>query len=270
LNGAAATIDYDYSRNLHTVAGARAALELLFNGQPPQRLLDVGCGRGTWLRAALDLGAVSVYGIDGSAIHDADLLFPAERFRRHDLSQPFDLGEHFDVALCLEVVEHLNRDDGAAMIRSLVKHANLIFFSAAAPGQIGQHHVNCQWPAYWQRIFNEFGFVCDDWPRRMMWNVGAIEPWYRQNMFAAVYAPEAAGTEEALQSLIHPEMLRRQALDFLSREWIEAGMMPSFWYLSLLGKAGAGKFKRRFSRASGWMHSIFLAIRGASEVGGPC
>lgn len=254
MDGATATVDYDHGRNEHTVAGARAALELLFNRQMPQCLLDVGCGRGTWLRAALDVGVGSVYGIDGARISDGELLFPAERFCQYDLSQPFDLGDRFDIALCLEVAEHIDPNDGATLVRSLVKHADLIYFSAAAPGQIGQHHVNCQWPAYWQRIFNDSGFVCDDWPRRKMWNVGAIEPWYRQNMFAARHDPEAAGKEEILRPLIHPEMLKRQAFDSFVRERqaciaeIETGLMPSSWYLSVLRKAAACKLKRRFSR----------------------
>lgn len=272
----ATPVDYDHSRNLHTVEGARAALGLLFSKKIPRRLLDVGCGRGTWLSAALDLGVVTVYGIDGGGIDNAELMFPAERFCQHDLSQPFDLGERFDVALCLEVVEHLDPNNGPTLVGSLVKHADLIFFSAAAPAQTGQHHINCQWPAYWQRIFNDFGFVCDDWPRRKMWNVGEIEPWYRQNMFAARYAPELAGKEDTLLPTVHPDMLRRHAFDFFARERkacvaeIEAGLMPSSWYLSLLGKAAARKLKRRFTRPSRRTSDEFHATAPANGSGEQC
>ena len=265
LHGKAAGVEYDHGRNLHTITGARAALNRLFEGKAPKSIIDVGCGRGTWLRAALELGAELVRGVDGVAIADSDLLFPRERFLQCDLAAPLELGERFDVAICLEVAEHLEPDASAALVASLARHADLIYFSAAAPGQLGQHHVNCQWPDYWQRLFNQHGFVCDDRPRQLLWNLEEIEPWYRQNMFVARLAPDLAGKEEPLRPLVHPAMLEGRVFDLFAREQkagiacVEAGFMPVSWYLSIVPRAAAAKLKRRFRKQD----------RDAESIAGP-
>src|SRR5437764_15267703 len=63
-------VNYNHIQNRHSVAGAQVALGLLFSQQGrPESLLDVGCGQGTWLRAALDLGIKDVCGLDGVPIH---------------------------------------------------------------------------------------------------------------------------------------------------------------------------------------------------------
>jgi len=78
------------------------------------------------------------------------------------LTRSWDLKRKFDAVLCLEVAEHLDSAFAPTLIDALIKHGNLIYFSAACPGQTGQHHVNCQWPVYWQQLFNERGFACED------------------------------------------------------------------------------------------------------------
>jgi hypothetical protein len=239
-------IDYDHDRNLHTTLGARVALKKLFSGKVPKSLLDVGCGRGTWLRAALEAGVDDIFGVDGVAIPESALLFPSKYFGRQDLSEQIDLGRTFEIVLCLEVAEHLPEDHAPQLISTLVSHSDLIVFSAAAPGQRGQHHVNCQWPEYWQHHFNARGFVCEDRFRWEIWNLSQIEPWYRQNVFTARFAPSVAGAEPKIPAVIHPDMLRLDLEHEGTRlvTEIEAGMKPVSWYFSLLPKAGTAKLAR--------------------------
>jgi SAM-dependent methyltransferase len=177
----AVTIDYDHAASLHTLQGAAAALSTIFGScAAPKSLLDVGCGTGTWLRAALDLGAFDVLGIDGIAVPEQQLHVTRTAIELCDLSNPFDLGRRFDVALCLEVAEHLPESSSAGLISSIAAHSDAILFSAACPGQPGQHHVNCQWPSYWQALFNGEGYVCDDSVRWQIWDDKRIEPWYER------------------------------------------------------------------------------------------
>src|SRR5262249_12986364 len=186
-------INYDHALNKHTLTGARASLPYIFERRCPKSLLDVGCGVGTWVRAAIEYGVSEVWGIDGIQLSDEALLFPAAFFRQQDLTQAWDLSRKFDIALCLEVGEHLAPEAAASLVRCLTAHSDVVAFSGACPGQIGQHHVNCQWPEYWQRLFNAEGYACYDSIRWQIWSIEAIEPWYRQNIFVACRAPNEAG-----------------------------------------------------------------------------
>ncbi|HET6390422.1 class I SAM-dependent methyltransferase [Hyphomicrobium sp.] len=205
-------ISYHFNRNTHSLAGARHALAYLLSGTPCASLLDVGAGLGNWLRAAREMGIDDIFGFDGVAADPAELHVEANRIATFDLRRPVSLGRRFDVVLCLEVAEHLHAEFAGTIVETLCRHGDLIFFSAAAPGQHGEHHVNCQWPTYWQALFNAQGYVCRDDMRSEIWNDGMIEPWYRQNLFSARRDPEGAGKEPRIQHLIHPEMTRH--MDF--------------------------------------------------------
>jgi hypothetical protein len=163
------------------------------------------------------------------------------------LTGSWDLGRRFDAGLCLEVGEHLEARFASTFVRALVGHARLIVFSAACPGQAGQHHVNCQWPSYWQKLFNEHGFACSDEIRWRIWNEDRIEPWYRENVFVGKDNAELAGKEPRICSVIHPAMHDIVALEFPRNvRLIEKGRMPIKWYLGLPLKAAAAKLNRRF------------------------
>jgi SAM-dependent methyltransferase len=200
-------IDYDHAKNSHGTEGPRSAFEKLLLEGAPNSLLDVGCGTGTWLRAALDSGITDVLGVDGVDIQPGNLVIPAGYFRQDDLTRPVDLGRKFSTVLCLEVAEHLDERHSGTLLDTLTLHSDRIIFSAACPGQPGQHHVNCQWPSWWQNGFNNRGFRCDDDLRWRLWEDSAVEPWYRQNIFVACRDSESAGREPRLRHVIHPEML---------------------------------------------------------------
>jgi len=200
-------IDYDHSRNPHTLRGAQAALSLFFTQEKPKSLLDVGCGTGTWMKAAMEIGVNDLLGIDGVEVPTNQLHVPKELIRHHDLNLPWNLDRKFEAVLCLEVAEHLNDSSAETLVDGLVRHGETIYFSAACPGQIGQHHVNCQWPVYWQQLFNDRGYVCQDSLRWQIWDDERIEPWYRQNLFLARCAPREAGYEPRIKGAVHPEIL---------------------------------------------------------------
>jgi SAM-dependent methyltransferase len=246
----AITIDYDHNNNLHTYEGALAALSIILADWKPNSILDVGCGFGTWLKASLDLGISDIFGIDGVAIPTNQLLIPPVLFQRQDLTKSWNLGRSFDAVLCLEVAEHLESSYASNLIQMLTNHGDVVVFSAAPPSQAGQHHVNCQWPTYWQELFNGVGFACFDTIRWQLWNNSQVEPWYRQNMFIAQRNPTTAGKEDRIKSVIHPELLPLFELctQIESRveciQQIESGSMAIPWYLKVPLKAAYAKFNR--------------------------
>jgi hypothetical protein len=111
------------------------------------------------------------------------LCIPQGCFRAVDLSRPFQLAEFFDLAVCLEVAEHLPKQSARGLISSLVRLAPVVLFSAAVPLQGGTHHVNEQWPAYWQDLFEQHGYRMLDLIRKEIWSKPEVQFWYRQNIF---------------------------------------------------------------------------------------
>src|SRR4051794_18692747 len=222
-------VEYDHHPEIHTAAGAIAALRAIFRDRTIARtVLDIGCGTGTWLRAAIDLGAEKVLGVDGVDIPQDAMHVSKQFIRTENLAAPLNLGvQRFELAICLEVAEHLSPDAAAPLIGTLCKHAPTILFSAAIPGQPGQHHINCQWPDYWQRLFNSHGFACSDDCRWLIWDIPEVEPWYRQNIFIANEAPNMAGTELRIRSGVHPRVLEHFLL--VGRSQGRSAAHARFW-----------------------------------------
>lgn len=195
--------DYDAAFFRYVNAGAllsaRRLLPQLLEESSIASVLDVGCGQGAWLSVWSELG-VSVTGIDGDYVDRASLLIPPENFLAHDLSRGFDLQRRFDLVQSLEVAEHLPAEAAAQFVQSLVRHGDLVLFSAAPKGQGGDHHVNEQDYDYWRALFAQHGYVPFDYVRPLLRDERDVEPWYRFNTILYV-------SLERLDSL--PERIRR-------------------------------------------------------------
>lgn len=183
----------------------------------PASVVDVGCGVGTWLASWRALGVTDVLGLDGAWVDSAMLQIPPACFRSHDLTQPIHLERSFDLAMSLEVAEHLDARHADDFVAGLAGLAPIVLFSAAIPGQGGRHHVNEQWPDYWSEKFARHGYRAVDCVRRRVWTA-PIDYCYAQNTFlyAASHALESnAALRAELQangcaplSLVHPEHYR--------------------------------------------------------------
>ncbi len=108
----------------------------------PKTVLDIGCGKGIYLRLFESLGADEIIGTDG--VDPATTVLRDDQYIRHDLHEPLDLGKTFDLVMCLEVLEHLDPAVTSLAFDSIARHAdNRIIFSVAEPGQNGHGHINC-------------------------------------------------------------------------------------------------------------------------------
>ena len=204
-------------------ARADAVLPPLLELVPARSLVDVGCGLGTWLRAALDLGVGEVAGVDGDWVDPDDLEVPAATFRAADIAEPLELGRRYDLALSLEV-GRAPSGGGGRWLRRLARRglAPVVAFSAAIPGQGGDGHLNEQWPAYWAELFEQHGYEPVDALRPRLWDDERVEWWYAQNL--VVYASrDALGRYPALAehprrgraplALVHPRRFAGEAPD---------------------------------------------------------
>jgi SAM-dependent methyltransferase len=207
---------------------------------PWSRVLDVGCGRGDWLRACIDRGTGTAIGIDGPWNEAAFLPSDPVRFRACDLStaSPGELaslaaGPRFDLAISVEALEHVPADAGARVVELLVDRADVVLFSAAIPGQGGRGHCNEQWPSTWASQFAAFGYRPYDVVRPRLWSCTEVEPWYRQNLLLFAAHPPGPGlrpTSPDILDLVHPEIFESRRRELSWRE---------------LGRAARNRVRRR-------------------------
>lgn len=171
---------------------------------PFRSVVDIGCGEGWWADAFADLGATTVVGYDsGTRPNPAPI-----DHRNLDLRSGLIPPGEYDLAICLEVAEHLPEESAWGLVRGLTHSAPVVLFSAAMPHQGGTGHVNCQPPAYWGDLFAEQGFECHDVIRRAVWNDENVEPWYRSNIliFADPEATDLPAPTGPPLHIIHPDL----------------------------------------------------------------
>jgi SAM-dependent methyltransferase len=187
-----------------TRESAQTVVPMVYKLLEPASVLDVGCATGTWLDEWGKAGVSDVLGIDGDYVDRTTLHIPAEKFADVDLAQPFSLGRTFDLVQTLEVAEHLDEACADTFVESLVRHGETILFSAAVPGQGGDHHVNEQWPSYWAEKFARAGYTLYDVIRPQIWTNPRVMWWYRQNIliFARGRSLDAAVVP---LDVVHPE-----------------------------------------------------------------
>jgi SAM-dependent methyltransferase len=176
----------------------------------PRSVVDFGCGNGLWLA---ELGRLSpqaeMLGLNWQHRKDAGKFLRADQFRTLDLRNPIDLGRKFDLAICIEVAEHLPASAADLLIETITRHSDVVLFSAAIPKQGGEDHVNEQWPQYWIERFAKHDFACFDCLRPLLWNNAAIAFWYRQNMMLFMKPPNkplVAGDDWGGYAIVHPEL----------------------------------------------------------------
>ena len=177
----------------------------------PSSIVDIGCGSGHWLAAAAELGVTDFLGVDGDWVNESQLGIPAKKFIAHDLSTPLNLDRRFDLALSLEVAEHLSEAAAGTLVQNLCSAADTVVFSAAIPGQGGRHHINEQWPAYWADLFHGCGYQCYDVLRPRIWNNPRIAWYYAQNcmIFSRTHVLSLGEAGQPL-SLVHPTLWSAQ------------------------------------------------------------
>jgi 2-polyprenyl-3-methyl-5-hydroxy-6-metoxy-1,4-benzoquinol methylase len=151
----------------------------------PRTVVDVGCGTGALLDAMRSQGI----GVAGFEYSEAALELCRMRgldvikvdFERDVL----DFKETFDVAVSVEVAEHLPGSVADRYVDLLTSLSEVVVLTAAPPGQGGTDHVNEQPQAYWIAKFAARSFLHVEelsarW--RDEWKAGGVAGWYYRNV----------------------------------------------------------------------------------------
>lgn len=202
-------------------SSAEAIVPLVMELVAPRSVVDLGCSVGTWLATFARHGVEDYVGVDDGGVPPELLEIPRDRFVSARLDLPITIERRFDLAISLEVAEHLPESAAKRFVDAAVRLAPCVLFSAAIPHQGGLHHKNEQWPEYWAALFARHGYAVVDSIRPRIWSAEGVDFWYKQNAF--VYAREdvlaarpllardRAATVESMLPLVHPRLLSHVA-----------------------------------------------------------
>jgi SAM-dependent methyltransferase len=232
---------------------AQAIVPIVLELTGARIVVDVGCGSGQWLKHFKLNGITQVLGIDGSWVTSHEL---AEgEFQSADLTGPFRSDRTFDLAVSLEVAEHLPPGSAATFVESLVRLAPVVMFSAAIPEQGGVDHLNEQWQDYWAGLFEQHGYVPVDAIRPRVWSDPTGDSWYVQNTLLYVdrryldryprLADAARQTSPDRLAVVHPRHYRAR---LIAADSMYGKPDPNRWALSTLLKIAPTVFLNAVSR----------------------
>jgi hypothetical protein len=131
----------------------------------PTSVIDWGCGCGYILEKLQMLGITDLGGIEGSK--EVLPFIPPTLKDYIEINDVllFD-AKDYDMAITVEVAEHLHKKDSAKFVNSVSASANKwIWWSAAQIGQGGTGHINCQPLSFWESVFKEVGIFEPDWEK---------------------------------------------------------------------------------------------------------
>jgi SAM-dependent methyltransferase len=206
----------------YACATAAAITPFVLDVFPVRSMIDVGCGAGVLLAAFAERGVERIVGVDGDYTNHARLQFDPKHFVAWDLNQPLGplgLGR-FDLALSVEVGEHLSPSRADSFVDDLCALADVVLYGAAIVQQGGINHINEQWQSYWARKFLSRDYIPYDLLRPVIWNTRDVPYWYKQNTLFYVKRgspshdhfesrfPGAAVTllDMAMLDIVHPDL----------------------------------------------------------------
>ena len=148
-----------YSRNDHWLGFFGTVADHLVRAFAPRRVYDAGCAIGLLVESLWDRG-VEAHGRDISEWAISQVRPDIRPWCQvGSIAEPVE-GE-FDLATCIEVVEHMAPEAARDAIRVLAAAAPRILFSSSPTDFDEPTHVNVRPTAYWLRLWAEAGFAPD-------------------------------------------------------------------------------------------------------------
>lgn len=179
--------DHDYYDHVETWAlqSAPAIASSVMRDMAPTSLIDVGCGTGAMLAEFVSRGLTGKgleYSQDGLERCQSKGLDVSHFDLEAEIKPP---ERRFDVALSMEVAEHLPEAVADPYINLLCSLSDRVVMTAAPPGQLGTDHVNLQPKSYWIAKMAARGMdYCPDLERcwRKEWLEQGVVGFYWRNL----------------------------------------------------------------------------------------
>lgn len=216
--GLATHYDADfYAMTVAKPGSAKSVLGRVFSLYKPASVADFGCGAGQWLSTAGEMGVSKLLGFDGPWV-DREKLDKAITFSPMNFEGEFPKCDRVDMAMSLEVAEHISASRAADFVKLLTSTSDVVLFSAAIPNQGGTNHINEQPLSYWVKLFRDRGYTLFDVIRGAVWNDPDVFWWYRQNTVLFVRDGSAAIDVASLRSahiplvdVVHPVLFAERS-----------------------------------------------------------
>jgi len=272
------TNKYIHDEDVHNLRDPEIIVPILIEALNPRSVVDVGCGTGTFLKIFEKEGITDIMGFDGEWVNKDILLknISSDKFQEVDLEKEVPINRKYDLAICLEVLEHIDNSFADVAVKTLTRLSDIIVFSAAIPGQGGQNHVNEQWYGYWVSKFRKYNYIFHDVFRPIFWNNENLSWWYKQNMFLVTNdsaSIDISGFEKFMnkniQDYIHPKLFlnistysqilkeelvtKKGEINMLQKDFdalqqnldlIQRGKAPIVFYIKLIAKYLLRKIKK--------------------------
>lgn len=209
------TQEYYQKHLAGSLSSANIILNVLSAFYKPSTVIDFGCGSGAWLKVAKEIFHSKVLGVDQHSFLDTDMLILPDEYLAHNLEMPLHIGYKFDLAISVEVAEHIAEEFADTFIGSLCNHSDVVLFSAALPMQGGTGHINEKPCSYWTKKFAQYDFYAIDCLRPQIWDNIDVEVWYKNNSILFVSQCKKSELERQIPQInypldiIHPQMMER-------------------------------------------------------------
>jgi len=200
---------YKYNRNDAKLLSVNIVLAQFIKFVPNiNSVVDFGCGVGTWLAGLKQYGISDICGFDGNWVDKNLLIIPNECFFEVDFEEPIELKRKFELAISIEVAEHLSEKSANKFVETLVNASDIVLFSAAIPFQGGDNHINEQWPEYWHNLFKAYDYIAADCLRKKLWANKMVLDFHKQSIL--IYGKKekllALGISESDLCIEYPPM----------------------------------------------------------------
>lgn len=148
--------DYSGIVNEETICAEHYA-DWVANIIKPTTVFDIGCGPGIYVTSMRNRG-IEAFGADiDSRVDGKSYLENKSVFELDDTKHQF--------VMSFEMAEHISSDKNDMIVDAVynkIADGGILVWSAAAIGQGGIGHINCQHKSFWQQKFIDKGLVYDE------------------------------------------------------------------------------------------------------------